>query len=37
MAFVRNVSRPVFMAGGNSTDGDEKFECSAHPRAHSPQ
>jgi hypothetical protein len=34
MALVRSVSRPVFMAGGSSTDGEEKFECNAQPRAH---
>ena len=30
-------SFPVFIAGGMSTDGDEKFECVAHPLPHWPQ
>jgi hypothetical protein len=34
MALYRTFSRPVFMAGGISTDGDEKFECVEQPRPH---
>jgi hypothetical protein len=37
IACVRKVRRPVFIAGGSSTDGDEKFAMDAQPRAHSPQ
>src|SRR5262249_11793514 len=29
--------RPVALAGGISTDGDEKFECVMQPRLHWPQ
>jgi hypothetical protein len=37
IASVTICSRPVAMAGGSSTDGDEKFECVAQPRLHCPQ
>src|SRR5262245_26200827 len=37
IASVTIVSLPVARAGGISTDGDEKFECVAHPRLHWPQ
>ena len=37
IALVMIFSFPVFIAGGISTEGDEKFECVAQPRPHWPQ
>src|SRR4029079_15787011 len=37
IALATIVSLLVAIAGGSSTDGDEKFECVAQPRLHCPQ
>ena len=37
IASVMIVRRFVARAGGSRTEGDEKFECTAHPRKHCPQ
>ena len=38
IAFSMSVRRPVFIAGGSSTEGDEKLACMLHPlRLHWPQ